>query len=41
MPSWLKNQIRRAYYEKNRYRIRLLNDCWFHYKRLQSIEKGE
>ncbi|WP_416829384.1 cortex morphogenetic protein CmpA [Ectobacillus polymachus] len=36
MPSWLQNQMRRAYLEKNRYRIKLLNECWFFYRKLQS-----
>ncbi|MFB9759960.1 MULTISPECIES: cortex morphogenetic protein CmpA [Bacillaceae] len=35
MPTWLQNQIRRAYFEKNRYQIRVLNECWFFYKKLQ------
>jgi hypothetical protein len=34
MPTWLKNQMRRAYYEKNRYQIKLLNQCWFFYQGL-------
>ncbi|MBB5326004.1 MULTISPECIES: cortex morphogenetic protein CmpA [Bacillaceae] len=33
MPTWLKNQMRRAYYEKNRYQIKLLNQCWFFYQK--------
>ncbi|MFC0299103.1 cortex morphogenetic protein CmpA [Geobacillus jurassicus] len=33
MPTWLKNQMRRAYYEKNREQIKLLNQCWFFYWR--------
>ncbi|MGP3562238.1 MULTISPECIES: cortex morphogenetic protein CmpA [Geobacillus] len=33
MPTWLKNQMRRAYYEKNRDQIKLLNQCWFFYRR--------
>ncbi|EZP79201.1 hypothetical protein H839_00620 [Parageobacillus genomosp. 1] len=33
MPTWLQNQMRRAYYEKNRYQIKLLNQCWFFYQR--------
>ncbi|MFX3625666.1 MAG: cortex morphogenetic protein CmpA [Ectobacillus sp.] len=33
MPTWLQKQIRRAYYEKNRYQIKLLNECWFFYKK--------
>ncbi|MFD3450454.1 cortex morphogenetic protein CmpA [Microbacteriaceae bacterium 4G12] len=35
MPNWLQSQIRRAYYEKNRYQIKLLNECWFMYKKTQ------
>lgn len=31
MPSWLRNQLKRAFYGKNRRQIRILNDCWFHY----------
>ncbi|NCU17527.1 cortex morphogenetic protein CmpA [Pallidibacillus pasinlerensis] len=35
MPTWLKVQIQRAFYEKNRYQIKLLNQCWyFYYKHL-------
>ncbi|MBD8069666.1 cortex morphogenetic protein CmpA [Bacillus sp. PS06] len=33
MPSWLKNQMQRAYYEKNRYQIKLLNQCWYFYRK--------
>ncbi|MED5072904.1 cortex morphogenetic protein CmpA [Anoxybacillus geothermalis] len=33
MPTWLKNQMRRAYYEKNLDQIKLLNQCWFFYRR--------
>ncbi|WP_152642959.1 cortex morphogenetic protein CmpA [Bacillus alveayuensis] len=33
MPTWLKNQMMRAYYEKNRYQIKLLNQCWFFYQK--------
>ncbi|MFC5611461.1 cortex morphogenetic protein CmpA [Metabacillus niabensis] len=32
MPSWLQSQMRRAFLEKNRYQIRLLNQCWFFYR---------
>ncbi|WP_087941714.1 cortex morphogenetic protein CmpA [Bacillus kwashiorkori] len=31
MPTWLKNQIRTAFFEKNRYKVRLLNQCWYFY----------
>ncbi|WP_246945290.1 cortex morphogenetic protein CmpA [Bacillus pinisoli] len=33
MPIWLKNQMTRAYFEKNRYQIKLLNQCWFFYRK--------
>ncbi|WP_156424341.1 cortex morphogenetic protein CmpA [Bacillus sp. FJAT-27445] len=33
MPTWFQNRIRRAFYEKNRYQIKLLNQCWFFYRR--------
>ncbi|MRX72079.1 cortex morphogenetic protein CmpA [Bacillus lacus] len=33
MPSWLINQMQRAYYEKNSYQIKLLNQCWFFYRK--------
>ncbi|MDG4657907.1 cortex morphogenetic protein CmpA [Ectobacillus antri] len=35
MPTWMRKQIQKAYYEKNRYQIKLLNECWFYYKRLK------
>lgn len=31
MPVWFKNQLQRAYYQKDRYQIRLLNQCWYFY----------
>ncbi|MED1205478.1 cortex morphogenetic protein CmpA [Heyndrickxia acidicola] len=31
MPTWFQNQMRRAFSEKNRYQIKLLNQCWFFY----------
>ncbi|WAA12566.1 cortex morphogenetic protein CmpA [Fervidibacillus halotolerans] len=31
MPKWFKQQMQRAFYEKNRYQIKLLNDCWYFY----------
>ncbi|ALA52011.1 cortex morphogenetic protein CmpA [Shouchella clausii] len=32
MPIWLKKQLRKAYAEKNRHQLKLLNQCWFYYK---------
>jgi len=31
VPIWLRNQLSRAFYHKDRRRIRLLNECWFFY----------
>lgn len=31
MPKWLCNQLRRAFLQKDRKQILLLNDCWFMY----------
>ncbi|RFU67375.1 cortex morphogenetic protein CmpA [Peribacillus saganii] len=33
MPVWFQNQMMRAYYAKDRYQIKLLNQCWFFYQR--------
>ncbi|MEH6939127.1 MULTISPECIES: cortex morphogenetic protein CmpA [Bacillaceae] len=35
MPSWLKTQMQKAFYEKNRYQIKLLNQCWFYYQKIK------
>ncbi|WP_094190323.1 cortex morphogenetic protein CmpA [Shouchella xiaoxiensis] len=32
MPTWLKKQLRKAYIEKNRHQLKVLNQCWFYYK---------
>ncbi|MGE7864333.1 cortex morphogenetic protein CmpA [Bacillus mobilis] len=34
MPTWLKKQMQRAYLEKNRHQIKLLNECWFYYSKI-------
>ncbi|MEM5632696.1 cortex morphogenetic protein CmpA [Bacillus cereus] len=26
--------MQRAYFEKNRYQIKLLNECWFYYSKI-------
>ncbi|MCG7217111.1 cortex morphogenetic protein CmpA [Paenibacillus mucilaginosus] len=39
MPQWLCNQLMRAFYNKNRRQIRLLNDCWFFYRTRKSDEE--
>ncbi|WP_281890048.1 cortex morphogenetic protein CmpA [Paenibacillus sp. YYML68] len=36
MPQWLCNQLMRAFYNKNRRQIRLLNDCWYFYSTRKS-----
>ncbi|MDG5787931.1 cortex morphogenetic protein CmpA [Evansella sp. AB-P1] len=33
MPSWLQRQMQEAYQQKDLRRIRLLNQCWFYYKK--------
>ncbi|PLS15907.1 cortex morphogenetic protein CmpA [Bacillus sp. M6-12] len=33
MPTWFQNQMMRAYYDKDRHQIRLLNQCWFFYQK--------
>ncbi|WP_156321298.1 cortex morphogenetic protein CmpA [Bacillus sp. JCM 19041] len=32
MPTWLKKQLRKAYADKNRHQLKVLNQCWFYYK---------
>ncbi|WML42679.1 cortex morphogenetic protein CmpA [Neobacillus sp. PS3-40] len=32
MPTWLQSQIKKAFYEKNFYQVKLLNQCWFFYR---------
>ncbi|MFB4212979.1 cortex morphogenetic protein CmpA [Shouchella sp. 1P09AA] len=32
MPTWLQNQLKKAYNEKNRHQIKVLNQCWFYYR---------
>ncbi|MCF6139342.1 MULTISPECIES: cortex morphogenetic protein CmpA [Bacillales] len=33
MPYWFKKQLRNAYFNKDRYQIKLLNQCWFFYRK--------
>ncbi|MBM7554403.1 cortex morphogenetic protein CmpA [Thalassobacillus pellis] len=33
MPGWLKKQMANAFYTKDKYQIKMLNQCWFFYKR--------
>ncbi|MBM4765484.1 cortex morphogenetic protein CmpA [Bacillus sp. B15-48] len=41
MPVWFQNQMMRAFYEKDRYQIKLLNQCWFFYRQKQDISAGD
>ncbi|WP_106766723.1 cortex morphogenetic protein CmpA [Paenibacillus faecalis] len=33
MPQWLCNQLTRAFRKKDRRQIKLLNECWFFYRK--------
>ncbi|WP_090750316.1 cortex morphogenetic protein CmpA [Mesobacillus persicus] len=35
MPVWFQNQMMRAFYQKDRYQIKLLNQCWYFYRKKQ------
>jgi hypothetical protein len=39
MPQWLCNQLMRAFQNKNRRQIRLLNDSWYFYRTRRSQEE--
>ncbi len=39
MPTWLRQQLKRAYFQKDRYQIRILNQCWFYYKQGETKRK--
>jgi len=41
MPRWLVNQLRNAYLDKDTRLIRLLNDCWFFYRRQTNTEEEQ
>ncbi|MGP6147941.1 cortex morphogenetic protein CmpA [Priestia flexa] len=36
MPMWLQRQMQRAYLQKDCTQIRLLNQCWFFYRKNHS-----
>ncbi|WP_088105702.1 cortex morphogenetic protein CmpA [Halalkalibacter urbisdiaboli] len=40
MPIWLRKQLKRAYAEKNRYQVKILNQCWFYYQRKEKKGKN-
>lgn len=39
MPQWLCNQLMRAFQTKDRRQIRLLNDCWYFYRKKRPKEE--
>ncbi|WP_238192246.1 cortex morphogenetic protein CmpA [Paenibacillus sp. L3-i20] len=39
MPQWLCNQLMRAYQQKDRKQIKLLNDCWYFYRTKQGSKE--
>lgn len=41
MPTWLCNQLMRAFQSRDRRQIRLLNDCWYFYRTTPSDEEEE
>lgn len=41
MPRWLINQLRDAYLDKDTRLIRLLNDCWFFYRKQPDAEENQ
>ncbi|MDT8862720.1 cortex morphogenetic protein CmpA [Alkalihalobacillus sp. MEB130] len=38
MPTWLREQLKRAYQQKDRYQIKILNQCWFYYKEKEDTD---
>ncbi|WP_240377445.1 cortex morphogenetic protein CmpA [Bacillus piscicola] len=40
MPGWFRRQLEKAFSEKNRYEIRVLNQCWFDYQYKQKQKDG-
>ncbi len=33
MPNWLMKQMQKAFLEKDNYQIKLLNQCWYFYRK--------
>ncbi|MFQ3545176.1 cortex morphogenetic protein CmpA [Halobacillus rhizosphaerae] len=33
MPGWLKKQMYSAFFNKDKYQIKMLNQCWYFYQR--------
>jgi hypothetical protein len=38
MPVWFQKQMKKAFFEKNHYQIKLLNQCWFFYRKKNTSE---
>ncbi|WP_405054355.1 cortex morphogenetic protein CmpA [Tepidibacillus marianensis] len=41
MPEWLRRQFSQAFYFKDKYRIKLLNDFWFSYIKKEKDKNEE
>ncbi|MBB6454198.1 hypothetical protein HNQ94_002649 [Salirhabdus euzebyi] len=39
MPNWLLNQMESAFRSKDKYQIKLLNQCWFFYRKRFTADK--
>ncbi|MBE6184328.1 cortex morphogenetic protein CmpA [Heyndrickxia ginsengihumi] len=39
MPTWFKKQMQKAFSNKQRQQIKLLNQCWFFYNEKKMSEK--
>ncbi|MEK4631009.1 cortex morphogenetic protein CmpA [Bacillus amyloliquefaciens] len=33
MPNWLMKQMQKAFLKKDNYQIKLLNQCWYFYRK--------
>ncbi|SFL50606.1 cortex morphogenetic protein CmpA [Salibacterium qingdaonense] len=41
MPAWFMKQMKKAFLEKNRREVRILNQCWFDYLWKQKSTAGD
>ncbi|MFD2705918.1 cortex morphogenetic protein CmpA [Salibacterium lacus] len=41
MPAWFMKQMKKAFLEKNRREVRILNQCWFDYLWKQKNTAGD
>ncbi|MFX0561300.1 cortex morphogenetic protein CmpA [Tepidibacillus infernus] len=39
MPDWLRRQFTQAFYYKDKYRIKLLNEFWLSYIKKEQLEQ--